>query len=193
MKNPVPVTMTIPGRHQASNALAAAAVGLTMGVPPAKIRTALEGFQASSKRMEVVQVGGVTILNDTYNANPESTFAALHTLTSMRTRGKRIAVLGDMLELGAQSAEEHARVGRAVAAAGVDYLLTFGTWAQHIQRAAEMATAVHYDQQNVLAEYLLELVTPGDLVLLKGSRSMKMENILTFLRQRLNTAEPSYG
>ena len=100
MKNPVPVTMAVPGRHQASNALAAAAVGLTMRVPPAKIRTALESFQASSKRMEVGQVGGVTILNDTYNANPDSTIAALHTLASMRTTGKRIAVLGDMLELG---------------------------------------------------------------------------------------------
>jgi len=191
MKNPVPVTMAVPGRHQASNALAAAAVGLTMRVPPAKIRTALESFQASSKRMEVGQAGGVTILNDTYNANPDSTIAALHTLASMRTTGKRIAVLGDMLELGTHSAEEHARVGRAAAAAGVDYLLTFGTWAQHIQRAAEMPTAVHYDQKNVLAEYLLELVAPGDLVLLKGSRGMKMEDILTFLRQQLNAAETS--
>jgi UDP-N-acetylmuramoyl-tripeptide--D-alanyl-D-alanine ligase len=115
----------------------------------------------------------------------------LHTLASMRTTGKRIAVLGDMLELGVHSAEEHARVGRAAAAAGVDYLLTFGRWAQHIQRAAEMPNAVHYDQKNVLAEYLLELVAPGDLVLLKGSRGMKMEDILTFLRQQLHTTETS--
>ena len=189
MKNPMPVTMAVPGRHQAANALAAAAVGLTMRVPPGQIRTALESFHASSKRMEVGQVGGVTILNDTYNANPDSTIAALHTLASMQTTGKRIAVLGDMLELGAHSVEEHTRVGRAAAAAGVDYLLTFGTWAQHIQRAAEMPTAVHYDQKNVLAEYLLELVAPGDLVLLKGSRGMKMEEILTFLRQRLSPAD----
>jgi len=193
MRAPLEVRLRVPGYHTAGNALAAAAVGLTFRVPPRLVKEALEGFSASSKRMEVVDAGGVIILNDTYNANPDSTVAALETLAAYPAAGKRIAVLADMLELGASAAPEHERVGKAVAALNLDYLLTFGTLARTISRASGLKSAVHYDQKNMLAEYLLELVSPGDVVLVKGSRGMKMEDVVLFLRERLTAVTEAAG
>jgi UDP-N-acetylmuramyl pentapeptide synthase len=184
MKSPLEVRLSVPGTHAAVNALAAAAVGLTFRVAPQHIKEALEGFSASSKRMEVVNAGGVIILNDTYNANPDSTVAALETLAAYPATGKRIAVLADMLELGSASATEHERVGEAIRTLKPDYLLTYGTLARGISRASGLPTAVHYDQKNILAEYLLELVAPGDVVLVKGSRGMKMEDVVLFVAER---------
>jgi UDP-N-acetylmuramoyl-tripeptide--D-alanyl-D-alanine ligase len=180
------VHLGIPGRHQTANALAAAAVGLTFGVPAGAIVESLESFVAADRRMAVLQLNGVTVLNDTYNANPDSTIAALETLASMNVTGKKVAVLGDMLELGASEEEEHRRVGRAAASLGIDYVLTVGGRARNIHEAVKKGFASHYDQKNVLAEYLAELLAPGDAVLLKGSRGMAMEDIVTFLTERLH-------
>ncbi len=191
MRKPAAVALHAPGIHNAHNALAAAAVGLTLRVPPADIVEALEGFRAAGRRMEVIRIGDVTVLNDTYNANADSAIAALHTLAATSSNGKRIAVLADMLELGDHSAGEHARVGAAAAKLHIDYVLTYGTWAAEISRAAAGCSTAHYDQKNILAEYLTELVSPGDVVLIKGSRGMAMEDILTFLQQRLGTTSPA--
>jgi UDP-N-acetylmuramyl pentapeptide synthase len=139
--------------------------------------------------MEVVNVDGVTILNDTYNANPDSTMAALRTLAALPATGKRIAVLADMLELGAAAPAEHERIGRAVTELKIDYLLTYGTLGSIIARAAGLPTAMQYDQKNILAEYLLELLTPGDVVLVKGSRGMRMEDVVLFIQERGAAAE----
>jgi UDP-N-acetylmuramoyl-tripeptide--D-alanyl-D-alanine ligase len=125
------------------------------------------------------------VLNDTYNANADSAIAGLQTLAATSSAGKRIAVLADMLELGDRSAGEHTRVGAAASLLQIDYVLTYGTRAADISRAAAGCATVHYDQKNMLAEYLAELVSPGDVVLLKGSRGMAMEDILIFLQQRL--------
>jgi len=191
MRKPAEVVLNVPGIHNAHNALAAAAVGLTLRVAPADIVEALESFRAASKRMEVIRIGDVTVLNDTYNANADSAIAGLHTLAATSSNGKRIAVLADMLELGDHSAGEHARVGAAAAELHIDYVLTYGRWAAEISRAAAGCSIAHYDQKNILAEYLAELVSPGDVVLIKGSRGMAMEDILIFLQQRLGTALPA--
>ncbi len=183
--------LKIPGEHAAWNALAAAAVGFGFRVPAGNIVQALERFVPPGKRMEILRVGDVLILNDTYNANPESMAVALKTLRSLRVSGKKIAVLSDMLELGRHSAAEHLRVGKLVRRSGVDYLLTYGAEAKRIGEAAGVPFTAHYDQKNVLAEYLAELVGPGDAVLVKGSRGMKMEDIVTFLRERLPAAGPT--
>jgi UDP-N-acetylmuramoyl-tripeptide--D-alanyl-D-alanine ligase len=169
------------------NALAAAAVGLVFNVPQTRIRAALEAFRPESKRMEVLSIKGVTIFNDTYNANPDSTLAALRTLARARVPGKRIAVLADMLELGDGAEEEHARIGKEATRLGLHYLLTYGKLAKHIHNAAGIHFVHHYDQKNILAEYLAELVSRGDAVLVKGSRGMKMEDVVTFLEQRLRS------
>jgi UDP-N-acetylmuramoyl-tripeptide--D-alanyl-D-alanine ligase len=182
------VQLAIPGKHNAMNALSAAAAGIVFHVPPARISGALESCRPVSSRMETLSIGGVTILNDTYNANPDSARAAIETLASLRVPGKKIAVLADMLELGVHADEGHTEVGKATAALGIDYVLTHGNLAKHIHDAAGIPGALHYDQKNMLAEYLAELLTPGDAVLVKGSRGMHMEDIIAFLKERLRPA-----
>ncbi|MBI5473934.1 MAG: UDP-N-acetylmuramoyl-tripeptide--D-alanyl-D-alanine ligase [Ignavibacteriae bacterium] len=182
------VKLSIPGKHNAQNALAAATIGLTFKVPAQKIKNVLERFTPASKRMETVTIGGIQVLNDSYNANPDSMLAALHTLASTQASGKRIAVLADMKELGEASGDEHTRIGKEISSLPIDYLLTFGEEAKRIYDAAKIQYKFHYDQKNMLAEYLVELVGPGDAVLIKGSRSMKMEDILVFMNERLSGA-----
>ncbi len=183
----------MPGRHNAMNALAAATVGIAFRVPSGEIRNALEGSRPIGKRMEVITVGGVTILNDTYNANPDSMRAALQTLARAAVPGKRIAVLADMRELGAEQVREHVSIGKEIARLDIEYLLTYGDLARHIGNAADTRFAVHYERKNVLAEYLVELVAPGDAVLVKGSRSLQMEDIVTFVVEQLRVQRKLRG
>lgn len=183
------VHLAVPGVHNAMNALAAAAVGVTFGVPQTRIKEALEHFVPVSKRMEIVRINDITIYNDTYNANPDSMLAALRTLAAAQVSGKRIAVLADMNELGEASAAEHERIGKEVGKLAIEYLLTYGEQARHIHQAANVKFKVHYEQKNMLAEYLAELLTPGDAVLIKGSRGMKMEDVVMFLQERLKHTE----
>ena len=102
----------------------------------------------------------------------------------MHCSGKRIIVLGDMLELGNQAAIEHRNVGMTLKKFNCDYLLTYGTFTKVLNEAADAPFKAHYDQKNILSEYLAELVAPGDLVLIKGSRGMKMEDVVIFLQER---------
>lgn len=187
-KSAFDVLLAVPGYHNALNALAAATVGLHFKVPGAKIQKALQRFCAPAKRMQVMRMNGVTILNDTYNSNPDSAIAALQTLGAIKVSGKKIAVLADMLELGKNAEEAHRRVSEAVARCGIEYLLTHGPLSKLTHDAASVKFKAHYDQKNMLAEYLAELVTNGDAVLVKGSRGMKMESIVTFLFERFKQA-----
>jgi len=187
-KKPLAVALGVPGRHAAHNALAAAAVGLAFRVPAGEIKSALETFRAVRGRMALTRVGGVTIMDDTYNANPDSMMAALETLAATAASGKRIAVLADMRELGEAGVPEHERIGQEVTRLGIGYLLTYGSLAEHISSTARCPFVAHYDQQNMLAEYLAELVTPGDVVLVKGSRAMHMNDVVTFLVERLGAS-----
>ena len=183
------VQLSLPGKHVASDALGAAAVGVTFQVPPRKIQQALQGFTSSSKRMEILKAGGITILNDTYNANPDSVIAALETIGAMRCQGKKIVVLADMLELGDYAKEEHRRMGAIVGDYGAEYLLTYGQLAKFIHDEANVSMKFYYDQKNILSEYLSELVAPGDIVLIKGSRGMRMEDVVTFLLEKFESSK----
>ncbi len=182
------VRLAIPGKHNAMNALAAAAAGIAFHVPAAAICSALEACRTVTRRMETMSIGGVTVLNDTYNANPDSTVAALETLSSLRAAGKKIAVLADMKELGPHAGEEHADVGKKAAEFGIDILLTYGELARGIHEAAGIPGALHFDQKDSLAEHLAAIVAPGDVLLVKGSRGMHMEDIIAFLKDRLKAA-----
>ncbi len=187
-KRPVEVTLGTPGPQAAHNALAAFATGEVFSVPSAERADALASFSATSKRMQAVDINGVTILNDTYNSNPDSVRGALETLASVRTSGKRIAVLADMMELGPSAEAAHAEVGRSLKRYHVDYLLAYGQLSKQTYIRSTARNSFHYDQKNILAEYLLELVAQGDVVLVKGSRSMAMEDVVTFLTESITRA-----
>ena len=170
------------GRHMVYNALAAATVGLAMGVKPETIQNELSIFRNTGMRQKIYEKNGMTIIEDCYNAGPESTEAALGVLASVKTSGKRIAVLGDMLELGNRSSAEHYRIGR-IAAQKADLLLTYGAHA--VRRVTGAITggmspknAEHFDTHEDLVRMLKMRAGEADVILFKGSRGMKMERVL---------------
>jgi len=176
-------TLNVFGNHNLLNALAAVAVGLEFGVSLKTMKTALANVSVPGKRLEVIKRNDTLILNDSYNANPDSTLAALAILKEMKTTGKRIFVFGDMLELGEAAAEEHARIGNVLRDFNVNLLLAFGPLAAKAVDAARQSHGVivaqHFaDKQDLIAELKKRLAT-GDVLLVKGSRSMKMEDIVT--------------
>jgi UDP-N-acetylmuramoyl-tripeptide--D-alanyl-D-alanine ligase len=191
--------LNIPGRYNVYNALAAMAVGSLFGISPDEAAQALKDAATSPMRMEVTERNGVTFLNDGYNANPASMRSALEVLTDFGFRisdcglkkhnkpqsgaGQKIAVLGDMLELGSITPNAHEDVGRAAAVLGVDALFCFGPFAEHIRTGAIRAgmteeSARHFEDKSHLSKDLGHLLRTGDVVLIKGSRGMRMEEIL---------------
>jgi UDP-N-acetylmuramoyl-tripeptide--D-alanyl-D-alanine ligase len=171
----------IPGVHNAFNALAASAVGLSFGVPQGKISAALGTFEAVDKRMQVVRTNGMTIFNDAYNANPDSMLAALEALSACVARGKRIAVVGDMRELGSSSEDAHRAIGKALRGLHIDAVLAFGALSVHVVQTATIPVALHFERKDVLIQHLRSIIAPGDVILVKGSRSMQMEEVVTAL------------
>ncbi len=171
------VRLSTAGMHNVSNALAAAAVGLKFKVPMKKVISALENYAGANKRMEVIKRNNITILNDTYNANPDSVLAALNALRSMKTAGKKIVVLADMRELGEKAENEHAKIGLAVSDLEFEYLLTFGPLSRFTHEASKLAFAEHFETKDALIASLKSQIAPGDVVLVKGSRGMKMEEV----------------
>jgi UDP-N-acetylmuramoyl-tripeptide--D-alanyl-D-alanine ligase len=176
--------LRMSGRHNITNALAAAAVGLNFGVSLAQVKTALENFEINPalKRMAVYEQQGIIIINDTYNANPESMRSGLQTLKTMQHGGKKIAVLGDMLELGALSESEHALLGEFISQLELDVLFVHGEAMKATLDAAKVRMKQHFESKVQLADRLKELLQPGDAVLFKGSRSMKMEEVIEMMQ-----------
>jgi len=164
----------------ARNALAAAAVGLLYGVPEEMIKEAIEGFTLPPGRGEIFRYDGVTVIDDSYNANLASTLAGLETLLQLPAEGRRIAVIGDMPELGRFSEEHHRRVGAFAAARGVDEILCYGpeTRATYCTAMAAGLDANHFGDKSELSRILARDMSPGDVVYVKGGRSMTMETII---------------
>ena len=184
----VPITLAVPGEHMVSNALAAVAVGCELGVPLDDAALALAGAGVSRWRMETfTTAAGVRVLNDAYNANPESTAAALRTARWMAGEGHLIAVLGEMAELGPISEDEHDRVGELAARIRVDRLITVGGAAVVIARAAiregmEPADVAIYDTPDEALDDIRRSAAPGDLIVFKGSRLAGLETVAEALR-----------
>jgi UDP-N-acetylmuramoyl-tripeptide--D-alanyl-D-alanine ligase len=183
------VTLPLQGLHNASNGLAAVAVGLLLGVPPTAIRDALRSVEAPRLRLQRERVGGVVLVDDSYNANPASVGAALDELAATACDGRRVLVLGDMCELGDLAEEHHRRAGRR-AASCADLLWCVGPralWAAEAARAAGMPAdrvAASPDVKSAL-EAPPFLPAPGDLVLVKASRSVELDRLAANLRARL--------
>lgn len=171
------IRINVVGLHNLSNALAAVAVGKEFGVDNSNIKLALENLKLPSKRMQIYKIEGVTVLNDSYNANPESTIAALETLSKMPASGKKFFIFGDMLELGEHADEAHKGIGSSVNKYGVDVFFAYGPLSAHAVESAIDVQAKHFSEKSDLCEELKNLLKTNDLVLVKGSRGMKMEEV----------------
>ena len=182
------VELAVAGEHMVSNALAATACGLAFGLSAAECAAALKGARISPWRMETFTTSrGVVVVNDAYNANPESTAWALKTARWMARRGRLAAVLGHMAELGPVAFEEHERLGELVVRMGVDRLITLGEPARAIARAAVREgllpeDVASYDVPEEVAADVRSWARGGDVVILKGSRVAGVERVAGLLR-----------
>lgn len=177
------IRLPLAGRFNIHNALAAATVGYHFNVPVQDIRNALERMEPVEKRMQLIKLANdVTLINDTYNANPESMSQAIETLCALKKDGRGIAILGDMLELGDYSFEAHQETGKQVARSSADYLFATGDHARVLTGSAvdagmkaEQTMAGAHEE---IAGALKEIISPHDWLLVKGSRGMAMEKIV---------------
>jgi len=170
-------TLHVPGEHHVYNALAAVAVGLELGLPLGDIQKGVENFQPADMRQAMIEAGGVRIIEDCYNANADSMIAALAVLAG--SQGRKIAVLGDMYELGEFTEAEHRRVGAYAARRKIGLLVTVGEYAACIaeQARAGGAEAISLDSNAEALSTVLGLAEKGDTILVKASRGAKFEEI----------------
>jgi len=176
----LPITLSLEGEHYVHDALAAVAVGMKLNVSPENIAKSLCAFRNMQGRQEIYEKNGFTIIQDCYNAGPESMTAALAVLGNRP--GRRVAVLGDMLELGVCSDGEHYKIGR-VAAEKADVLLAYGDHSLRMLYGAitggmSQNVARAFTDKDKLVQVLKQLAKPGDVLLFKGSRGMRMEEVL---------------
>lgn len=173
------VELAVLGEHQISNALAAAAAAFALGIGTTEIAAALSTHQSSSKwRMELRELDDLTLINDSYNANPESMAAALKTLVllSQERGGSSWAFLGKMHELGADSSRMHQEIGRLVGELGIDHLVSIGE-SNYAKGAAGSTTSVHSFADPESCQQIIRELQPGDVVLVKASRAEHLETI----------------
>ncbi|MGE5544183.1 MAG: UDP-N-acetylmuramoyl-tripeptide--D-alanyl-D-alanine ligase [Bacillota bacterium] len=196
MNREVVVSLPFPATHLSGSVAAAVGTAMLLGVGPQKIKEGLIHFQPSAGRLNLKQsVTGITIIDDSYNANPLSMKAALQALRDWAENRRKIAVLGDMFELGSYEAEGHRSVGEAAAAIGPDILLAIGERARYLVEGAKESgfsgVLVHFDNKGDAISFLGNEVRPGDVILVKASRGMHLEEIVEKL---LQTNEPdSFG
>lgn len=182
------IHLPVPGRHMVYNALAAIAVGREFEVPDQDLKRALEDFQPQPMRMEMREIDGLKILNDAYNANPVSMRATLETLKDLPIPGRKIAVLGDMLELGTSAAQAHREIGKLVGSLDLFLLVTVGELSHYIADEAVLSGMApqrvhHFNERRDVVELLGEIIQEGDLVLVKGSRKMGLEGVVKGLQK----------
>ena len=176
------------GRHQAVNALLATAVAAELGLGPQEVRAGLLACEPPKMRLQFWEANGVRVLDDSYNANADSMLAALQTLHDFPCQGRRIAVLGDMAELGQESAGAHVEIGMRAAELGVSCLIAAGQWAGRIAegaRAGGVENVKEFADAPAAALAIKDIVQPGDLVLLKASRAAGLERVGEALRGRV--------
>jgi UDP-N-acetylmuramoyl-tripeptide--D-alanyl-D-alanine ligase len=177
--------LPVPGLHMVQNALLAVAAGRVFGLSLEDCAAGLVAAPLTKARLQIKDIQGVHFLDDSYNANPDSMKAALRTLVELDADGKRIAVLGEMRELGSESEHGHREVGETAAALKVDHLITIGNVAATIAQAAERAgleKSAAVQSTSEAAELLSEIAAPGDLVLIKGSRAARTEEVIEQFR-----------
>jgi len=180
----IQVRLQVPGRKNVMNALGAAAASRALNVSFTEIKKGLEKFQAFSGRLQIRKTGDFIIIDDTYNSNPESLSEALDILVNQNTSGKKFAVLGDMLELGGYSEREHRAIGKLIAKKGIGFVFTYGNYSRFISEESKklgVKNSLHFDDKSLIVRLLNDLLGGDDIVLVKGSRGMKMEDVVNKL------------
>ena len=181
----VDAELPVPGVHMVRNALLAVAAGRHFGLSIEECAEGLRKLRLTHGRLEQKIVGGIHILDDTYNANPDSMSAALQTLAQMPAAGRRIAVLGRMAELGTESEPGHRSVGRAAAESGIDFVIDVGAEPAFIADEAERCGVKNVLRAATVEDAiraLRDIALPADIVLVKGSRSSRMERVVEGMR-----------
>jgi UDP-N-acetylmuramoyl-tripeptide--D-alanyl-D-alanine ligase len=177
----VRVSLPVHGEHMVTNACLAAAVGLQFGLTLEECAAGLAKTTIPGNRLKIQNLGPLVVINDAYNANPDSMVAALKTATQLSVKGRRVAALGRMGELGRESAAAHRRIGQAVAELEFDYLVTVGDEARLIAESAVLAglkSTERADTHEQAVAALLDYLEPGDLLLVKGSLSSAMDRVV---------------
>lgn len=187
--------LAVPARHYLTAALCAVAVAKEIGMSSASIAEGLQQFAGTPGRCHVEQVGPWTLIDDTYNANPLSMQAACRCLRDWPASGNRVLIAGDMLELGAESPQCHQELGACAADTRIDRLLAFGEQADHVAGGALRAgmkphTVADCHDLDALFTVLECWLNPGDVILVKGSRGMRMERVVHWLRQQGGSRGP---
>lgn len=183
------IELTIPGLHNIYNSLFAIAIGYEFDIPMEDIKEALYKFKPGNMRLNIFEThNGVKVIDDVYNANPNSMEAAVSILEDIESK-RKIAVLGDMLELGSYSKEAHRDLGKLVAKAGIDMLITKGDDSRFIGAGAreegmDIKHIYHFDCNKDVIDFLDTMIATGDTILVKGSRGMQMEEIISHLGER---------
>lgn len=177
------VILPLPGRHMVNNAVIAAAVGMSCGLSLDEVVKGFENVQLSVGRVTSLEIGGITAIDDTYNANPDSMLAAVDVLGTWPNAVRRIAVLGEMGELGDHAEDGYRKVGARLAASGIDHVVLVGRAAKTIGESAPGISSTHFDTTDLAAEALAKnFFSDGDVILFKGSRTSRIETILQALR-----------
>lgn len=190
-KGSILINLPVVGKHNIYNALAASAAAAELGVSLSDIKAGLENCQVSEMRMQFITSSGeIIIINDAYNASPDSMRAALSTLSEITGFSHKFAVLGDMLELGEISETSHYEVGKFAGKSDIDFLITVGDKAKQIAKGAiksgfNRSRIFAFNNSGEAIEILLKLVEKGDIVLVKASRAMGLEKVVEALLERV--------
>ena len=176
------VSIPVPGIHNVYNALAAIAVGIEMKIPMNTIIEGIGSYSPGNMRQNIISFKGIKIINDAYNASPQSMQAAINVLEELCTKTRGIAVLGDMLEMGDMASELHYSVGSFIKDKKIDYLITIGKASKSISEAVDNSgkqgiILQHFENNKDALKYIFSIIRQGDYILIKGSRGMKMEEI----------------
>lgn len=183
------VKIPILGEHGIYNALVSIILGLHYGVEPEEIIKALAEYKTGSMRSDIIKTpSGITLIEDCYNASPASMYSAIRVLNKVESQGRKIAILGDMLELGEWSEQTHREVGEFVASNNIEYLITVGKNSKNISLAAKengmsSSDVFSFDTNEEVVEFISEFLCCGDTVLVKGSRGMNMEKISEYIKK----------
>lgn len=185
--NAEPFRFSVPGKHNVINCMSAVAIGLKYGLTPDQIRSGLDAYKPSKNRMEIITQNGITFINDTYNANPDSMKAAVDVLCHIAGAGRKIAVLCDMYELGECASEMHGICGKYAAESGVDLLLSTGTYASDYETGflsvGTQGRCLLFQNKSELNLFLSKDLRKNDTVLFKASRGMQLEESYLYIKE----------